>query len=286
MKLRTVLCHTLAAALIGLAGISAQTPQAPVPGGKGGPPPIPKKHILVIGATSGFHHGSTSDGMASFWKMGKDSRVWDTELKTDLDWITTKAPGSEAHSLPFFDAIVFVNTTGNMKLDADQRKELLAFVHDDGKGIVLAHAALDSNYDWPEWAEMTGGWFDAHPFNTVDAPVVVEDQTFPATRHFPKLMHMYDEMYSAKNWSRDKVNVLMRIDDSKLDFNSRPRTRPDHDQAITWAKMYGKGRVFWSTFGHTKEAWENPDVITMYTEAVKWVLGRTDGSTESHPKPR
>jgi type 1 glutamine amidotransferase len=286
MKLRTVLSPILGAALIGLAGISAQTPQAPVPGGKGGPPPIPKKHILVIGATSGFHHGSTSDGMASFWKMGKDSHVWDTELKTDFDWITTKAPGSEAHSLPFFDAIVFVNTTGNMKLDADQRKALLAFVHDDGKGIVLAHAALDSNYDWPEWAEMTGGWFDAHPFNTVDAPVVVEDQTFPATRHFPKLLHIYDEMYSAKNWSRDKVNVLIRIDDSKLDFNSRPRTRPDHDQAITWAKMYGKGRVFWSTFGHTKEAWENPDVVTMYTEAVKWVLGRTDGSTESHPKPR
>jgi len=274
----------VAGTVVCLGMMQGQNTRAPAPGGKPGPPPIAKKHLLVIGATGGFHHGSTSDGMATFWKMGKESHVWDTELKTDFDWITKKNPGSEAHSLPFFDAIVFVNTTGTMKLDEEQKKALLSFVHDDGKGLILAHAALDSNYDWPEWAEMTGGWFEAHPFNTVDAPVIVEDQNFPATRHFAKYIRMHDEMYSAKNWSRDKVNVLMRLNDSKMDFASRPRTRPDHDQAITWSKMYGKGRVFWSTFGHTKEAWENPDVLTMYQEAVKWALGLTEGSTESHPR--
>jgi type 1 glutamine amidotransferase len=95
-------------------------------------------------------------------------------------------------------------------------------------------------------------------------------------------------MYSPKNWSRDKVNVLMRLDESKLNYTNPQygvqSTRPDKDQAIAWSKMYGKGRVFYSSLGHTNEAWESPDVQKMYLEAIKWVMGRTEGSTTPHPK--
>jgi type 1 glutamine amidotransferase len=54
---------------------------------------------------------------------------------------------------------------------------------------------------------------------------------------------------------------------------------------LFWSKMYGKGRVFYSTLGHTEKAWSDPDIRKMYFEAVKWVLGMTDGSTASHPRP-
>jgi type 1 glutamine amidotransferase len=249
---------------------------------------VPKKHLLVIGMTKGYHHGSTSNGVATFWMLGNQSAVWDTEIKTDMEWITKKQPSSEAHSLEWFDAVAFVNTTGNWKLDDEQKQALLSFVHDDGKGLVLAHAAIDANYDWPEFAEMTGGWFQAHPWGTFDAPVIVEDPTFPAMRHFPARLFLYDEMYSPKNWSREKVNVLMRLDETQLNYTNPQygvaATRPDKDQAIAWSKMYGKGRVFYSSLGHTKEAWENPDVQKMYMEAVKWAMKRTEGSTASHPK--
>ena len=174
---------------------------APVPGGRGGPPPVPRKHLLVIGMTRGFHHGSTSNGVATFWKLGKESAIWDTEIKTDMEWVTKKPPTTEAHNLDWADAVVFVNTTGNWKLEDEQKQALLSFVHDDGKGLVLAHAALDANYDWPAYAEMIGGWFQAHPWGTFDAPVIVEDPTFPAMRHFPQHLFIHDEMYSPKNWS-------------------------------------------------------------------------------------
>jgi hypothetical protein len=36
--------------------------------------------------------------------------------------------------------------------------------------------------------------------------------------------------------------------------------------------------------GFSKEAWENPDILKMYTEGVKWVMGLIKGSTASHPK--
>jgi hypothetical protein len=238
--------------------------------------------------TRGFHHGSTSDGMAAFWNLGKESAIWDTELKTDMEWVNKRQPGSEAHSLPFFDAVALVNCSGEWKLDDEQKQALLSYVHDDGKGLIVAHAALDANYDWPEYAEMIGGWFEAHPWGTFDASVITEDQTFPAMRHFPKHFRIIDEMYSPKQWSRDKVNVLMRLDETKLDYVTPRSTlkfaRPDKDQAIAWSKMYGKGRVFYSSFGHTKEAWDDPAVRQMYLEGVKWVMGRTEGSTTPHPK--
>ncbi len=259
-----------------------------VPGGRGGPSPAPKKHLLVIGMTRGYHHGSTSNGMAMFWNLGKESGEYDTELKTDMEWINKRNPGSEAHSLPFFDAVVFVNCTGDWKLDDEQKAALLSYVKEDGKGLIIAHASLDANYNWPEYAEMIGGWFNAHPWGTFDAPVIVEDQSFPAMRHFPKYLRLFDEMYSAKQWSRDKVNVLMRMDETKLNYVNPQygveRTRPDKDEALAWSKMYGKGRVFYSSFGHTKEAWEDPQIRTMYLEGIKWTMGRTEGSTTPHPK--
>jgi hypothetical protein len=278
-------------------------PPAPAQPGRGapgrGPSVTAKKHVLVIGMTLGYHHGSTSDGMAMFWELGKESGVYDAELRTDMKWVTNKQPGEgETHPLSYFDAIVFVNCTsvtrekGGWNLDAEQKQALLSFVHDDGKGLIAAHASLDANYDWPEWAEMVGGWFGGHPWGTFNAPVIVEDQTFPAMRHFPKYLRLVDEMYSPREWSRDKVNVLMRLDESKLDYTSpqpggkagAPVGRPDKDQAIAWSKMYGKGRVFYSSLGHTKEAFADPDVRKMYLESVKWVLGKTEGSVTPHPK--
>jgi type 1 glutamine amidotransferase len=267
----------------------ARGPAVVVPGGRGGPAAAPIKHLLVLGMTRGYHHGSTSNGLAMFWNLGKESGVWDTEIRTDMEWVTKKDNyRGEGHSLAFFDAIVLVNCTGSWKLDDEQKEALLSFVRDDGKGLVVAHASLDANYDWPEYAEMIGGWFQAHPWGTFDAPVIVEDPSFPAMQHFPKYLRLYDEMYSPRQWSRDKVNVLMRMDETKLDY-VKPQygvksTREDKDQALAWSKMYGKGRVFYSSLGHTKEAWEDPLVRKHYLEGVKWVTGRTEGSTASHPK--
>ena len=148
------------------------------------------------------------------------------------------------------------------------------------------HAALDANYNWPEYAEMIGGWFDQHPWMTFEAPIILEDPGFPAVRHFPHAFMKRDEIYQAKEWSRDKVNVLLRLDEKKLNYENNPRIhRADHDFAVAWSKMYGKGRVFYSTLGHTNESWNDPDTQKMYFEAIKWALGLTEGSTSPHPKP-
>ena len=171
-----------------------------------------------------------------------------------------------------------MSTTGELDLDDSQKKDILSFIKDDGKGFVGIHAALDTNYKWPEYGEMIGGWFDQHPWTTFNAPIINEDPNFPAVRHFPKAFVKYDEIYQPKDWSRDKVNVLLSLDPTKLDYANNPRVhRTDHDFAVAWDKMYGKGRVFYSSLGHTEEAWSDPDIRKMYFEAIKWVLGMTEG---------
>jgi type 1 glutamine amidotransferase len=255
------------------------------------PPPHAKqvrlKHILVIGQTKGWEHDSISDGMVAIYEMGRDSGLWDATLRTDVGSITKKKLDKNAKNLDYFDALVFVSTTGELDLDDSQKKDMIAFIKDDGKGFVGVHAALDTNYKWPEYGEMIGGWFDQHPWSTFNAPIVNEDASFPAVRHFPKAFVKYDEIYQPKDWSRDKVNVLLSLDPAKLNYTNNPRIhRADHDFAVAWDKLYGKGRVFYSTLGHTEEAWNDPDIRTMYFEAIKWVLGMTEGSTGSHPRPK
>src|SRR5580693_7976052 len=252
------------------------------------PPPHAKptdlKHILVIAQTKGFEHDSIPDAMAAIYNMGHDSGLWDTTLRTDTELITKKTLERNAKNLDYFDALVFVSTTGELDLDDGQKKDMLAFIKDDGKGFVGVHAALDTNYKWPEYGEMIGGWFDQHPWSTFNAPIMNEDPSFPAVRHFPKEFVKYDEIYQPKEWSREKVNVLLSLDPDRLDYNNPRVHRTDHDFAVAWSKMYGKGRVFYSTLGHTEEAWSDPDIRKMYFEAIRWALWMTDGSTASHPR--
>jgi type 1 glutamine amidotransferase len=244
------------------------------------------KHVLVIGQTKGWEHDSISAAMAAIYNMGKESGLWDTTLRTDTELLTKKDLKANAKNLNYFDLLIFCSTTGELEMDASQKQDMLSFIKEDGKGFVGVHAALDTNYTWPEYGEMIGGWFDQHPWMTFNAPIVNEDPTFPAVRHFPAAFVKYDEIYQPKAWSRDKVNVLLSLDPSKLDYDNNPRIhRDDHDFAVAWSKLYGKGRVFYSTLGHTEESWDDPDIRTMYFEAIKWALRMTEGSTTSHPRP-
>ena len=245
--------------------------------------PIHLKHVLVIGQTKGFEHDSVSAAMVAIYTMGKESGLWDTMLRTDTELLTKKEFQRNAKNLNYFDLLVFASTTGELDIDASQKQDMMSFIKEDGKGFVGIHAALDTNYTWPEYGEMIGGWFDQHPWMTFNAPIINEDPDFPAVRHFPKAFVKYDEIYQPKEWSRSKVNVLLRLDASKLDYTNNPRIhRMDHDFPVAWSKLYGKGRVFYSTLGHTEEAWEDPDIRKMYFEAIKWSLGLTEGSTTSH----
>ncbi len=286
LNVRLLVPFLIALAILGL---SIRTRAQSASSGALPPPPHAKeihlKHVLVISQTKGWEHDSIPATMAAIYNMGKESGLWDTTLRTDTKLITKKDLQANAKNLNYFDVLVFASTTGELDLDDSQKQDMLSFIKEDGKGFVGIHSALDTNYKWPEYGEMIGGWFNDHPFNTFNAHIVNEDPAFPAVRHFPAAFVKYDEIYQAKAWSRDNVNVLLSLDPSTLDYNNPRIHRADHDFAIAWSKTYGNGRVFYSTLGHTEESWDDPDVRKMYFEAIKWALRMTEGSAASHPRP-
>jgi type 1 glutamine amidotransferase len=258
--------------LVSSLAIQAQAPQQPR-----------KKKLLAIGAVKGFQHDATSHGLATIWKIGQESGLWDTHIRTDTQLITKQKLTGNAKNLSYFDAVLFY-TTGELDLDDSQKSDFLSFIKDDGKGFIGSHSASDTFYKWPEYGEMIGGYFDGHPWNQFQAPVIVEDRDNPIVKHFPAAFTIHDEIYQAKDFSRDRVRVLMRLDETRINLQERGVKRTDGDFAVTWMRNYGKGRVFYSTFGHREDAWDRPDVQKMWLEAIKWAMGMTEA--DATPRPR
>ncbi len=248
-----------------------------------------KKKLLAIGAVQGFQHDSVSHALATVEQMGRRSGIYDTYIRTDTQLITKqKIAAGNAKNLDYFDAILFF-TTGELDLSDQQKKDFLSFIRDDGKGFIGVHTGTDTFFQWPEYGEMIGGYFKEHPWGVFDAPVIVEDPKFPGMQGFPREFTFKDEIYQHRDFSRDKLHVIARLDGSKLDFGNPkvlPERRRDKDFPIAWAKMYGKGRVYYNTLGHREETWDRPDIQTMYLEAIKWVMGMTDADVSPHPITR
>ena len=243
-----------------------------------------KKKILAIGEVAGFQHDSVSHGLATIERLGRETGLWDTYIRTDSQLITKKKlEAGNAHNLNYFDAVVFY-TTGELNMDDQQKADLLSFVKEDGKGFIGIHSATDTFYKWPEYGEMIGGYFDEHPWGTFNAPVIVEDREFPGMKQFPEQFVILDEIYQYKNYSRDKVRVLMSLDVSKLDMTNPRVHRKDGDFAVGWVKNYGKGRVYYSNLGHRDETYDRPDIQKMLIEGVKWALGLTQADATPRPK--
>lgn len=244
----------------------------------------PRKRVLAIGAVKGFQHDATSYGLATIWKLGQDSGLYDTYIRTDTQLLTKKKLDANAKNLDYFDAVVFY-TTGELEMDASQKADLLSFVR-DGKGFVGVHSAIDTFYQWPEYGEMVGGYFDMHPWNQFQAPIVVEDAQNPIVKHFPPAFSVMDEIYQVKDFSRDRVRVLMSLDPDKIDLKNKNVRRTDKDFPVAWLRNYGKGRVFYSTLGHREDSWARPDVQKMWLEAMKWALGLTEADATPRPKAK
>jgi uncharacterized protein len=248
-----------------------------------GPRVFPKHVLAWADVRNGYQHESITHALSTIERLGWQSGLYDTIIRTDSQSITKSpvlfkqgtgiASGEQflARNLQYFDAIFFFGVR-EIDLTPEQRADLLSFVRDDGKGFVATHAGATAFFSWPEFGEMLGGRFDEHPWGISEATVIVEDRESPITRHLPASFAVTDEHYQIKDYSRKNLHVLARLDPAKLDLKAPLVHRTDGDFAVAWTKTYGKGRVFYSTLGHPRELWDEPWLQTMYFEAIKWTL--------------
>ncbi len=232
-----------------------------------GPPPTPddRPEVLVFSKTAGFRHGSIPVGIATMRELGREHgfRVQATE---DSAWF-------EPEKLARFDAVVFLNTTGDV-LDDEQQRTFEAFIR-AGKGYVGVHSAADTEYDWPWYGKLCGAWFKTHP-RIQPADINVENRTFPATSFLPEVWKRTDEWYVYRESPRPNVKVLLSLDESSYEGGGM-----NGDHPIAWYQEFDGGRSFYTGGGHTDESYKEPLFRKHLAEAVMWAAGRTDAA----PKP-
>ena len=168
------------------------------------------------------------------------------------------------------DVIIFY-TTGELPLSAAQKTALLDFIK-SGKGFIGIHSATDTFYQWPEYGEMINGYFDGHPWTQdVDVTIKVNDKTHPTTSHMPDSIAMKEEIYQFKQFSPDKVKVLVSLDTSKTDMTRQGIKASSFP--LVWYRQYGKGRVYYSALGHRPDVWGADWYQTMIVNSIKWAAG-------------
>ena len=240
-----------------------------------------KKHkVLVYSKPSGFRHGSIPIGIKALRVMAEKTGAFEATFTLETTAFTTDG-------LKKYDAIIFNNTTHVQKAFTEQvqRDAILNFIK-DGNAFAGFHSASDGGVpQWSEYTDMIGGCFAGHPWGSGGKwPFVVEDTKHPVTQGFKEKTFEYsDEIYQYKGYDRAKVRVLVALDAVNSGKKGNSKT---NDYPVSWVRDYGKGRIFYSNFGHNKATWMNTAMLQHFLDGIQWALGDLDGPSKSLPLPK
>jgi type 1 glutamine amidotransferase/HEAT repeat protein len=231
-------------------------------------PQAPRK-VFVFTACTGYKHKSIPVAAKAFEMLGAKTGAFTAFSSADPAMFA-------AEPLAQFDAVIMDNCTGEPIADLAQRMNLVDFVK-NGKGIVGVHAATDCFYNWAEYGDMMGGYFDLHPWNSGDTVgVKLDDPAHPLVAAFNgQNFKIKDEIYQFKEpYSREKLRVLLSLDNANTDMDKGDLIhRTDGDFAISWVRSYGNGRVFYCSLGHNSETFANPLVLRHYLDGIQFACG-------------
>jgi hypothetical protein len=219
---------------------------------------------LYLTHSAGFKHRVLPVSERILPELGRASGAFEATVATD-------ATALSEQNLRNYAAVIFY-TTGELPLDEARKRALMEFVR-GGRGFVGIHSATDTFYQWPEYLELIGGYFDGHPWHQ-EVTVRVEDRGHPATAHLPEKFTLRDEVYQFRSWSRGRVHVLLSLDHASVDLSKPGVKRADRDFALAWTREYGSGRVFYTALGHEPDVWRDPRFQQHLVGGIRWAIGR------------
>ncbi len=260
-----------------------------------------KKKILFFTKSSGFEHSVIS------WSKGQPSHAEKVllELGTKNGWeFTFSKDGSKFGKdyLAQFDAVFFY-TTGDLcspgtdkqpPMTPEGKQALFDYVR-EGRGFVGTHSATDTFHTNNEskkgpdryvnhgekaddYVRFIGGEFIKHGAQQV-AKNTVTNPKFPGFENVGKDYSFHEEWYSMKDFTPD-LHVLSVIDAPAM--KGIEYQRPPYP--TTWARMEGKGRVWFTAMGHREDVWTNPTFQQILVGGVKWSLGEVKAEIPANLK--
>jgi hypothetical protein len=241
-----------------------------------------KRRILFFTKSSGFEHSVIK---RQGDQLGHAEKVL-TELgeKHGFEVTCTKDGGVfTAENLAKYDAYFFYTTGDLTQAGADKNppmspegKATLLEAVKNGKGFLGSHCGSDTfhspgdrrlnNENVDPYIAMLGGEFISHGAQQ-KAKMMVTDTKFPGCQDL-KDFELLEEWYSLKNFAKDLRVLLVQ---ETMGMNGKDYERPPFP--ATWARMHGKGRVFYTSMGHREDVWTNPTFQQILLGGIAWAVG-------------
>lgn len=200
--------------------------------------------MLFLGHRSTHHNSSELAPLLAKALAPDGINITYTENPNDLN------PGQ----LALYDAVmIYANhATGTPQ----QIAAILDFVSKGG-GWLAIHSGGGCFKNSDEYATLVGSRFLSHGTGTFTADIVVRDH--PAMQNVQPFA-TWDETYVHERHNPDKTVLMMRVDSTGK-------------EPWTWVRTHGKGRVFYTAYGHDRRTWDQPMFQQLLRNAVLWGVG-------------
>ncbi len=159
--------------------------------------------------------------------------------------------------------LLYANWTS---IKPEQEKALIDFV-EGGKGLATIHCGSYCFLNSPKITAMIGGRFKSHSTGTFKETIAKPDSVIEQGLN---PIESWDETYVHEMHNEKDREVLSY------------RVEGDKREPYTWTRTQGKGRVFYTAWGHDQRTWTNPDFDALLERGIRWSAG--DWALAPQPK--
>ncbi|MES2474340.1 MAG: PVC-type heme-binding CxxCH protein [Verrucomicrobiota bacterium] len=215
------------------------------------PPKLPTdttRHVevLFLGAPTANHPGH--DPVERYRVLKKALGVDGIDLTYTED-LADLNPELLGH----YDAVMFYgNWKQNEAMDSGQLKALTDFV-ESGHGFLPIHCASACFGGSDEFIKLVGGRFKSHETGVFKTSIV--DKNHPIMRGYEGF-ETWDETYVHDRLTDDRTVLQLR-----------------DKEPWTWVREQGKGKIFYTAYGHDMRCWSQPEFHELLRRAILWSVG-------------
>lgn len=222
-----------------------------------------KKVLIVWGGWNGHEPRQCVDIFAPWL----EENGFDVTISDSLGIYTDK------EFMQSLDVIIQVWTMGT--ITGAQERGLLTAVRDYGVGLAGWHGGLgDAFRNNTEYQFMVGGQWVAHPGGVIDYTVNIINHDDPVTKGINDFK-MHSEQYYMHIDPNTKVLATTTFGDKYAPWINGAV------MPVVWKKMYGKGRVFYSSLGHVAADFKVPEALEIMKRGILWASDSKQGTTEA-----
>ena len=210
-----------------------------------------KKALIVWGGWTGHEPKQCTDVFAPILQ----SQGFAVEIADTLDVLL------DQEKMASLSLVVPVWTMG--AITGEQASGLLDAIR-GGVGVAGWHGGMgDAFRNNTEYQFMVGGQWVAHPDGIIDYEVNITNYTDPITAGISDFK-LHSEQY------------YMHVDPSNEVLATTTFDSPTHPwikgtvMPVVWKRMWGAGRVFYSSLGHVATDFEVPEVLAIQVRGMLW----------------